>query len=216
MTKLAIFGANGYAGDAIRSEALARGHDVLAFSRSGKPRAGSANTEIATGNIHDAEAVKAVAEQVDVLVVAMPAHEIDGKKLADAIPALLAISDSTGTRLAIVGGAGSLQVSEGGPKLMEGEKFPPIALPEATAHGEMLALLRGADKGRWFYLSPAMMFGAHAPQEPVGAYTLGGDVMIKDSRGMSAIGDKDYAKAFLDEIDTPAHENQRFSVIGAY
>lgn len=206
MSTLAIFGANGYTGDAIRTEALARGHQVLAFSRSG------AGDGVAAGDLHDPATLKKAAEQADVVIVAIPARELDGKKLIDAVPELL----KQDVRVGIVGGAGSLRTTADGPLVLESEGFPPIALPEATAHAEVLAALRASDQGSWFYISPASVYGAHAPQEPLGAYTVGGDVLGRDSNGESKLSAQDFALAFLDEIDTPKHTNERFSVIGAY
>lgn len=212
MATIAIYGANGYAGDAIRTEALRRGHDVLAFSRSATARQNSGNTEMAVGDVHDPASVRSSSEKSDVIVVAIPAREIDGKKLIDALPGLLELTTVTGTRVGFVGGSGSLRTTEDGPLLMETEGFPAVALPEAKNQNKVLATLHQALAGNWFYVSPAAAFGAHAPKETAGSYILGGDVMKRDSHGESAIS----ARAFLDEIESPQHENARFSVIGAY
>jgi putative NADH-flavin reductase len=216
MTTIAIYGANGYAGDAIRAEALRRGHDVLALSRSASAREGSTNGDLAVGDLYDPASVKSTVEKADVVVVAVPAHSADGKSLVDAAAEILKLAAEGGARVGFVGGAGSLQTEEGGPRLLDTEGFPAVAIPEATSHGELLDALRQSSVGSWFYLSPAALFGAHAPQEPVGSYIVGGDVLQKDSRGQSAISAEDYAVAFLDEIETPQHKNTRFSVIGAY
>ncbi|MEU6192189.1 NAD(P)H-binding protein [Streptomyces sp. NPDC047061] len=210
MTTLAIFGANGYTGAAIRAEALGRGHQVLAFSRSGS------GDGVTAGDLHDPATLKKVAEQADVIIVAIPARELDGKKLIDAVPELLKQAAAADTRVGIVGGAGSLRTSADGPLVLESEGFPPIALPEATSHAEVLAALRASEEGYWFYISPASVYGAHAPQEPVGSYIVGGDVLGQDSQGESKLSAQDFALAFLDEIETPKHINERFSVIGAY
>jgi uncharacterized protein len=41
---------------------------------------------------------------------------------------------------------------------------------------------------------------------------VGGDVLVTDADGNSNISGADYAKAFVDEIEQPAHRRQRFSV----
>lgn len=216
MVTISIYGANGYVGDAIRTEALRRGHNVLAFSRSTTVRENSVHATTLRGDLHDAVSVREAAKKSDVIVVAIPARELDGKKLVDSVPVLLECSSETGTRIGFVGGAGSLRISTDGPLLMETEGFPAAALPEASNQGKVLETLRQARTGSWFYVSPAAAFGAHAPQNRADAYVVGGDVMERDSRGQSAISALDYANAFLDEIETPQHLNTRFSVIGAY
>jgi uncharacterized protein len=45
-----------------------------------------------------------------------------------------------------------------------------------------------------------------------GRYRVGGDVLLTDADGNSTISGADYAKAFVDEIEQPAHRRQRFSV----
>ena len=216
MSTIAIYGANGYAGDAIRSEALRRGHRVLAYSRSGSAREGSPGVDVSVGNVHDEESLRAVAEDADVIIMAIPARALNGKKLVEAVPSILDVAAGAGTRVGFVGGSGSLHVADGGPLLMESAGFPGGALPEAMSHAEVLATLRRSTVGSWFYVSPAAKFGAHAPIEPAGSYLVGDDVMLRDSRGESALSDVDLATAVLDEIENPSHENVRFSVVGAY
>lgn len=73
--------------------------------------------------------------------------------------------------------------------------------------------LRATDSNvDWFYVSPAAAFGAHAGVAPKGSFQLGGDILLTDAEGNSAIAGKDYAHAFVDEIETPAHRRQRFTV----
>ena len=41
---------------------------------------------------------------------------------------------------------------------------------------------------------------------------LGGDVLLTDENGVSDISGADFAQAFVDEIETPTHTGQRFTV----
>ena len=45
-----------------------------------------------------------------------------------------------------------------------------------------------------------------------GHFRLGGDVLLTDENGVSDISGADFALAFVDEIETPAHKGQRFTV----
>ncbi|MER6993006.1 NAD(P)H-binding protein [Saccharopolyspora hirsuta] len=210
MMRLVLFGATGYAGGRIREEAVRRGHEVLGIARN----AGALPEPKAAGSLHDADFVLDVTAGADAVVVAIPGRTMpDGTKLLDALPTLFAAAERHGVRIGVVGGAGSLRVSEDGPRVIDTPEFPAEFKPEASAHAEVLAALREAPEGvDWFYLSPAGTFGAYAPGERTGTYRLGGEVLVTDADGNSAIGGDDYAIAFVDELEEPAHRRQRFTV----
>jgi putative NADH-flavin reductase len=211
MTSLVIFGATGYAGGNIANEALRRGHSVTAVSRS--VSSAPEGAAVREGDIHDEELVHELAADADVLVVAIPARPIDGLGLVDAVPALIEAAAKHNARLGFVGGAGSLQVAEGGPRLVDTPQFHEGWKPEALSHAAVLESLRdNGDDADWFYVSPAALFGAFAPGEATGSYRTGADVLLTDADGNSAISGADYALAFVDEIDQRAHSQQRFTV----
>lgn len=211
MAKIAVFGASGFAGKHITDEALRRGHDVTAVARD-VSRIDAGRAKVTAGSIHDAALVNAVAEDVDLLVVAIPAREINGRKLSDSVPGVAAVAAHHRTRLAFVGGAASLKVSDEGPRLLDTPDFPDDFKPEACNHAAVLDVLHSDKSGvDWFYLSPAAEFGAAAGVEPTGTYRLGSDVLITDETGGSRISGEDYARALVDEIETPVHSRARFT-----
>ncbi|QWF81971.1 NAD(P)-dependent oxidoreductase [Amycolatopsis sp. CA-230715] len=213
MAKLVLFGATGYAGGHITEEALRRGHEIVAVARSVDGLAERAGVTPKQGSLHDESFVADVAKGADVLVVAIPGRPIDGKRLLDAVPALAAVAKDSGVRIGVVGGAGSLLVSEGGPRVIDGPDFPDEYKPEAGNHAEVLDALRAQPEDvDWFYVSPAAEFGAWTEGERTGQYRLGGDILVTDAEGRSRIGGADYAIAFVDEIEKPAHRRQRFTV----
>ena len=213
MATIAIFGGTGYAGSAIRDEALRRGHTVISVSRKEAELAGTPGFISRAGNLHDPALVDHMAVEADVLVVAIRASRQDGVRLADAVTMLAKAAAEHGTRLGFVGGAGSLHVTEGGPRVVDLPTFPDEHKGEALGQADVLAALRetAADVD-WFYLSPAASYGAYAPGEATGHYRLGGDVLLAGADGSSNISGADYAKAFVDEIEQPEHRRQRFSV----
>jgi hypothetical protein len=211
MAKLVVFGATGYAGGKIGAEALRRGHEVVGVART----AGSVpeGVEARQGSLHDEEFVAQVAKDADVIVVATPARAIDGKKLIDAVPALVRVARENGVRLSFVGGAASLHVAEGGPRLFDTPEFPAEYKEEAGSHAEVLGLLREQPEDLdWFYVSPAAEFGAWVPGERTEKFRIGGDVLLTDENGKSFIGGDDYAIAYVDEIEQPKHSRARFTV----
>ena len=212
MAVITVFGATGYAGGHIIDEALSRGHEVIAVNRSGSaaPRAGL--TAVA-GSIDDEAQVRELAGKSDVLVIAVHGSA-DGKPfLLPLVPALLNAAAAGGARIGVVGGAGSLNVVENGPRLIDTPAFPEQFKLEAGSHAEALGALRSADTDvDWFYVSPAAEFGAWVPGERTGTFRLGGDVLLSDAEGKSAISGADYAIAFVDEIEKPTHHQARFTV----
>ncbi|ANQ70722.1 MULTISPECIES: NAD(P)-dependent oxidoreductase [Rhodococcus] len=210
MSKIAVFGGNGFAGSAIAKEAASRGHEVTVVARSAQS---GTDTNVVQGSVHDNTIVEQITADNDVVVVAIPAREIDGKRLLDAVTPLADAAARNGARIAVVGGAGSLLVSEGGPRVVDTPDFPDAYKGEALAHADVLDALRATDSNvDWFYVSPAAAFGAHAGIAPKGSFQVGGDILLTDAEGNSAIAGEDYAHAFVDEIETPAHRRQRFTV----
>jgi hypothetical protein len=212
MAVITVFGATGYAGGHITDEALRRGHQVIAVNRSGSAEERPGVTPVA-GSLEDEALVRDLAAKSDVLAVAVRGS-VDGKPfLLPLVPSLLDAASAGGARIGVVGGAGSLYVAEGGPRLIDTPEFPDAYKDEAGSHALVLDALRGADtEVDWFYLSPAAEFGAWAPGERTGAFRLGGDVLLSDAEGRSFVSGADYAIAFVDEIDEPAHRRARFSV----
>ena len=155
--------------------------------------------------------MREVAKGADHIVVALRAAS--DPLLITALPLLSEVAIAAGARLSFVGGAGSLQVSEGGPRVFDGADFPEAFLPEARSHGEILEALRASDGTLdWFYVSPAASFGAWNAGERTGSFRVGGDVLMSDASGESAISGADYAIAYVDELEQNAHNRSRISV----
>jgi putative NADH-flavin reductase len=64
----------------------------------------------------------------------------------------------------------------------------------------------------WFYVSLPFGFGAHNPGTKTGTFRLGTDVLISDAEGNADISGADFAIAFADEIENPAHRQARFTL----
>ena len=84
----------------------------------------------------------------------------------------------TPTRLGVIGGASSLLVEEGGPRLIDTHQPPAEVLPEIETGIRILDTLKASPEALdWFYVSPARDFGAWVPAPDTGSYRLGGDVL---------------------------------------
>ena len=210
--RVTIVGGTGYAGGHIAREALSRGHQVVSYSRS-LPAEPVAGIDYRTGSLADPATVDQMATDTDHLVIAVHGADVDGAPLLDRLPAIVAAAIDHGVRLSFVGGAGSSLVAEGGPRLVDTPEFHDEWKPEALSHAAVLEALRAAPAElRWFYVSPAALFGSFAPGEDTGSYRTGGDVVVTQEDGTSEISGADFARAFVDEIETGAHPDQRFTV----
>jgi len=211
MARITIIGGTGYAGSNIARAAAARGHQVTSLSRT-LPAERLDGVEHVSGSVLDTAFLARVTDGADVVVSALsPRGELAGRTRG-VIAEVAAQAAAAGVRLGVVGGAGSLQVAPGGPKVVETEGFPEEFKAEALEMEAVLDDLRASQDLDWFYLSPAGGFGAFAPGEAKGAYRTGDDVLLVDDEGRSEISGPDLAAAVVDEIETPAHRRRRFTV----
>ncbi|WP_026377632.1 NAD(P)-dependent oxidoreductase [Aestuariimicrobium kwangyangense] len=198
--RIAVIGATGYLGQHLVDEATARGHQVTSVSR-------SSGADFTSSDV----AQQVVADHVVVLVAVAPRGDMEGK-VRPAIAQLAGFASDGGTRLGVVGGAGSLNVAGGGPRLVDTPEFPEAYKAESLEMADVLDDLRANEtKLDWFYISPAAGFGGFAPGEKTGSYRLGGDVLLADEKGESFISGADFALAILDEVENRKHVNQRFT-----
>ena len=198
--RIGIIGASGMVGSRIAAEALRRGHQVVAGTRGGTPVEGAEALAI---DLADTAAVTALADDVDALVVSVSGGRDGtlGTGVIDAHRALLAARP--GTRLFVVGGAGALEAAPG-VLVKDTEGFPPEYFAEASTFTEVLDLYRAAEGVDWTMLAPSPVI---APGERTGEYVLG-----TDSPAGESVSAEDFAVAALDELETPAHRNSRFTV----
>lgn len=198
--KIAIFGATGMVGSQIAAEAISRGHEVTAISRSGKAVPGA--TALAA-NMADGATVASLANTHDAVVLATgPSRTGEDHQLW--LAALTtALANVGGTRTIIVGGAGALMV--GDQRLLDLPGFPEEYKAEArtlaAAYDSITAL---PDSVNWSMQAPAPQI---APGERTGKYVTGSNSPAGD-----AISTQDFAVAMLDELETPKHIRQRYSV----
>jgi uncharacterized protein len=212
MTNVTIFGGTGYAGSHIAREAVKRGHAVVSYSR--KPPDEPINgVRYVTGTILSDADRHAALDGAGVVVVALSPRGDMATQMRAGVAALAEDVAGAGVRLGVVGGAGSLLVTDGGPQLVSTPDFPAEVRDEAITMGEILEDLRGApDELDWFFVSPPANFGSFVSVESRGRYRVGGDVLLVDENGQSEISGEDFAVAFVDEIEQPKHHRTRFTV----
>jgi uncharacterized protein len=218
MATIALFGATGMIGGRVLSEALDRGHDVVAVVRD---KAKLARTDpalrVVTGDILETASVVSAAKGRDVVVSAVGGgHGNAAGHLATAEPAVRSLvaglraldSGRAATRLITVGGAGSLRVPGGG-MLWDAGGLPEHVVQIMHASGDALEYLRTINDVRWTMISPPARI---APGSRTGTYRGALDELIVGEDGQSRISTEDFAVAVVDEIEHPRHVNERFTV----
>jgi uncharacterized protein len=212
IVQITVIGAAGFVGSRVVTEAVARGHDVTAVVRDGSRAAVvPAGVRVRSGDAADIADVAMLGDGQDAVVAATrPPAGREGELVANT-KALLAGLAGTGARLVVVGGAGSLAVPGSGGRLVAED--PDLVEPDyrgiARAGVRQLAACRAAVDVDWTYVSPP---AALLPGARTGRYRLGGDELLVDAAGRSAISVEDMAMALVDEIEAPAHRRARFTV----
>lgn len=197
--KIAVFGATGMVGSQIVNESLSRGHEVTAISRSGAEVDG---TRSLAADLADSARFAEIAKEHDAVVLATGPSRTGGDHGEWLSAMANAYSNAEGTRLMIVGGAGTLEID--GVRLLDSPDFPEAYKAEATtAAAAFEAVKKAPAELDWTVLAPAPVI---LPGERTGVYTTAKDTPAGDS-----ISTQDYAVAMLDELETPAHRRSRFT-----
>ncbi|GAB3063061.1 NAD(P)-dependent oxidoreductase [Micromonospora schwarzwaldensis] len=210
MSNIVVFGAGGTAGSRIAAEAAERGHRVTAAVR--RPEAVGylpPGVRTVTGDATSARSVRELAEDADVLVVAIGGGERDlwrdaARTLVDALRDL-----PVPPRVIHVGGGATLLTPKG-TRFLDEPDFP--AEYRDSAHGQADALefyRSSADGVTWTYVSPPPL--EFHPGERTGHYRTGTDHPVTDAQGRSVLTYEDLAVAIVDEIENPRFGNARFT-----
>ena len=212
MARISVVGGTGYAGSAVVREAVKRGHTVSALSRT-SPAAPVPGVTYVTGSVLDPEVLRKAVEGADIVFEAVsPRGDMAGKVEA-VIDDLIRLADAAGVRLGVLGGVSSVLVAPGGPRLFDVSNPPPDVLPEIQLGLDKLEAMSAAPESLdWFYVSPAVEFGAWVPSTETGQYRISDDVLLKGPDGTSEISAGDLALAIVDEIENPTHRRRRFHV----
>lgn len=202
MSTIAIIGATGRAGSQLLEEALRRGHSVVAIAR----------------NIESVDVKPGVtAKKVDALNADQLQQAISGSDVVISaahfatVPAeavIAPVKKAGVKRLLVVGGAGSLLLPTG-ERVIDSAGFPEEYRAEATAGSAFLDDLRQEQDLDWSFLSPSAEFVEDVRTED---FRLGQDHLLISSKGRSWISFSDYAIALIDEVESPKHSRQRFTV----
>lgn len=211
MMRIAVFGATGMAGTAIVSEALTRGHHVIAASR----RISTATTsterlDARAVDVANPDAVDAVLTDADVAVLTIRLAPGEEDQLAPLTCSFLDVAARHGRRVLIVGGSAPLRSPNHPDRmLIDDPDYVPEAWKQiAQASLDQFHACQEHSYNNWVYLSPPAIF---EPGERSGNYQRGTTTLLTDTNGASRITAPDFAIAVLDELEQPCND-QHFTV----
>lgn len=210
MMNIAVIGASGKAGNLILKEAVNRGHKVTAIVRDAS-KVQDKNISVIEKNVYDltSDELKAF----DVVINAFGAPLGEEQAHVDAGHTLIEALKGTGTRLMVVGGAGSLFVDENKTvRVIDTPEFPEMFKPTAQGQARNLQELQESSDLTWTFISPSAIFNPEGKR--TGSYQAGKDHLLVNAKGESYISYADFAIAVVDEVENPQHLNERFTVVG--
>ena len=206
MSRIVVIGGTGYAGSAIVAEAAARGHEVVAFSRSlpSDPVEGVSYVE---GDAIDEAALASAISGADVVVAALAPRGPLAELFREVNRTIARLADAEGARLFVVGGYSSLRPAPRAPRFVEDLSHVPAEIQAEVLAGAALIiedLPSTPETLDWVFVSPALAFGSFAPGERLGEYRLGDDIAVSPEDG-GDISAPDYAIGFVDLIEAGDH-----------
>ena len=209
---IALIGATGFVGSAVLEELLRRQHKVTALARNpGKLAARDGLTVVQADAQDAAQVAKAVAGHDAVVNAYNPGRtvpDIHHQFLVGTRAIYAGVKQAGVKRLLVVGGAGSLFVAPG-VQLVDTPNFPAEYKAGALAAREALNLIRSETSLDWTFLAPPILL---APGDRTGQYRLGTDAPLMNGEAPGGISVADMAVAIVDELESPRHLQQRFTV----
>lgn len=211
-----LIGATGFVGSAILNELINRGHKVTAVVRDPEKLASRNGVEVVKEDVTNVDGIARLAQGKDAVISAYNPGWANPRQYEETLenyPLIVEAAKKSGVkRLLIVGGAGTLFVKPG-LRLVDTGTLPEAWLPGVKSLGEFyLNTLMKEDAIDWIFLSPAANLGNLQPGTRAGHYRMGKDDMLVDEKGDSFISVEDYAMAMVDELETPKHHKERFTV----
>lgn len=214
MKEIVLIGGSGFVGSAILKEALDRGHRVKTIVRNPeKLTITHKNLIVKKGDVSIPGTVKETLKGTDVLISAYNPGWKNPDIAAETTRVyrmILAEAKKSGIkRFLVVGGAGSLFVSQG-KRLMDSGAIPESFLPPVRALADFYLGDLAAEKSiDWVFFSPA---GDLHQGSRTGIFRLGKDDLVVNDKGESKISVQDYAVAMIDELENSTHHFERFTI----
>ena len=209
-----LIGASGFVGTAILNELLAREHKVTAVVRDPqKIGVKHPNLTVVKADVSENHTLIDICKGKDAVISAYNPGWTNPNIYEDTLrnyPLILEDVKQSGVkRLLCVGGAGTLFCTPG-LRVVDSGVIPDAIMGGVKSLGEFfLNTLMNEKELDWIFFSPA---GTLESGKRTGNFRLGKDDLIIDENGNSHISVEDYAVAMVDELETPQHHYERFTI----
>jgi putative NADH-flavin reductase len=213
MSRIVVIGGTGYAGSAVVAEAAARGHEVVAFSRSA-PSDPVEGVSYVQGDAIEEAALGSAISGADVVVAALAPRGPLAEPFREVNRTIARLADAEGARLFVVGGYSSLRPAPGAPRFVEDLSHVPAEIQAEVLAGAALIiedLPSTPETLDWVFVSPALAFGSFAPGERLGEYRLGDEIAVSPEDG-GDISAPDYALGLVDLIEAGDHHRAQVNL----
>lgn len=211
--KVAIIGATGFVGTKLVNEALKRGFEVTAIARDTSKITDDRASKVSV-DVTDIDKLSNVLKNHDTIISAFNAGWKNPNLYDDNIAGLTAIQkavkNSGVKRFIVVGGAGSLYISED-TQLIDTPDFPAEIKPGALAARDYLNILKEEKDLDWAFFSPAIEMHPGITTGRTGNYRLGKTTPVFDQDNVSRLSVEDVAVVLLDETENPKHHKEQFT-----
>ena len=216
--KIALLGSTGFAGAFILAEALKRPElNVTAIVRNPDAVTPQARLTVVKGDVFETAALTEALRGHDAVIHAF--HPGRAANMADVYDqsiagheAIIAATRAAAVpRLVCVGGAASLMTPEG-KEYLDSTHWDKAFDPYRNAilgTRALYYLLKPVTDLDWVFLAPSAWL---RPGERTGIFRTSKDDMLFAADGTSSISNEDYALAFVNEVITPQHHRERFTV----
>lgn len=214
--KVALIGATGFVGAPLLQELISRGHEVVAIARNiEKIPTDSELIVPKQADVLDTEAVSQAVAGVDAVISAYNPGwtnpNIYAEYLEGAASIQTGVKQAGVKRFLVIGGAGSLEVAPG-LQLIDTPDFPEEYKAGAGAARKYQGEIKSENELDWTYLSPAIEMHPGTSGKRTGTYRTSLDTPVFNEKRRSIISVEDLSVAVVDEIETPKHIKQRFTV----
>lgn len=211
--KIAVIGATGFVGANITNELVNRNHSVTGISRKAKTSDKNNLNNVAI-DVKNVEELAHILKGHDVVISAYNPGWQNPNIYDDFLAGSKAIQEAVKLanvkRYIVIGGAGSLYVSEG-LQAVDTPTFPKEIYAGASAARDYLNILKEENELDWVFFSPAFEMHQGITTGKTGKYRLGTDTPVFDENNRSILSVEDLAVVIADEVENPKHHKQRFT-----
>lgn len=211
--KVVVIGATGFVGKNLVKELSERGHQILGISRKNIP-SDLLNVSYSSVDVNDINTLTDTIKGFDVVISAYNAGWSNPNIYEDFLKGAQSIQKAVKSagikRFIVIGGAGSLYVSDG-IQLVDTPQFPQEIKPGATAARDYFNILKEEKDLDWAFFSPAIEMHPGITLGRTGNYRLGTDYPLFDEHGKCVLSVEDLAIVIADEVEQSRHHQQRFT-----